>query len=148
MDNCLCHIPDYNYREYPITDDVKINNSSIQIPTFNGINIEELKNKVICEYGGIIQQLECGIQPDLEFLLEEISLIEMNTNIQNTIFSNSYSEISSDKYLLKQNYLSEFKGDSDKVLENLGIDKHIIIDKNEYDKLDKYEKDVIYLITE
>jgi len=43
-------------------------------------NIDELKNKIICEYLGIIDKLECGIQLDLEFLLEEISLVDILEN--------------------------------------------------------------------
>lgn len=43
-------------------------------------NIDELKNKIICEYNGIIDKLECGIQSDLEFLLEEISLVDILEN--------------------------------------------------------------------
>ena len=39
--------------------------------------IECLKKKVICEYNEILRQLECGIQPDIENLLEEISLIDI-----------------------------------------------------------------------
>jgi hypothetical protein len=43
-------------------------------------NLQELKNKIICEFLGIIDNLECGIRPDLEFLLEEISLVEIEEN--------------------------------------------------------------------
>ena len=43
-------------------------------------NIDKLKNKIICEYLGIIDKLECGIQLDLEFLLEEISLVDIIEN--------------------------------------------------------------------
>lgn len=43
-------------------------------------NIDELKDKIICEYIGIIDKLECGIQLDLEFLLEEISLVDILEN--------------------------------------------------------------------
>lgn len=46
-------------------------------------NIGELKKKIICEYLGILNNLECGIKPNLEFLLEEISLIW--TKIYSTI---------------------------------------------------------------
>ena len=35
----------------------------------------ELKEKIICEFNQIIDKLRCGIQPDLEFLLQEISMI-------------------------------------------------------------------------
>ena len=55
-------------------------NNNIQelFPIIHDIN--ELKRKVICEYIGIIDKLECGTQPDLEFLLEEISLIDILEN--------------------------------------------------------------------
>lgn len=36
-----------------------------------------LKEKIIQDYLNILNQLECGIKPDLEMLLEEISLIDM-----------------------------------------------------------------------
>jgi hypothetical protein len=35
-----------------------------------------LKEKIIFDYFKIIDNLECGIRTDLEFLLEEISLIQ------------------------------------------------------------------------
>ena len=38
-------------------------------------NLCELKNKIIQDFLAIVNKLECGIQPDLEFLLEEISLV-------------------------------------------------------------------------
>ena len=34
-----------------------------------------LKNKIIGEFLDVIKKLECGIQPDLELILQEISLI-------------------------------------------------------------------------
>ena len=34
-----------------------------------------LKCKIVEDYKHILAQLECGIQPDLEFILEEISLV-------------------------------------------------------------------------
>lgn len=43
-------------------------------------NLQELKDKIIYEYLKIIDNLECGIHPDLEFLLEEISLVEIMEN--------------------------------------------------------------------
>lgn len=43
-------------------------------------DIDELKDKIIQEYLGIIDKLECGIQTDLEFLLEEISLVDILEN--------------------------------------------------------------------
>ena len=39
-----------------------------------------LRTKIICDFHDIIRQLECGIQPDVELLLEEISLMYINSN--------------------------------------------------------------------
>ena len=38
-------------------------------------NIQDLKEKIICEYSEIIDKLECGIQIDLEPLLRKISYV-------------------------------------------------------------------------
>ena len=66
--------------EFQIQDNIITHNEHIRelFPLVNDIN--ELKNKVICEYNNIINKLECGIQLDLEFLLEEISLIDILEN--------------------------------------------------------------------
>lgn len=40
-------------------------------------NLDELKEKTICDFMHVLDQLECGIQPDLEIILEEISLINI-----------------------------------------------------------------------
>ena len=73
MDNCRCN-PIQKPFEFPIIDN---NNSNIYIedyyPEIN--NLCDLKKKIICDFYDIINKLECGIQPDLEFLLQEISLI-------------------------------------------------------------------------
>lgn len=39
----------------------------------------DLKRKVISDVYRLLKQLECGVQPDLELILQEISLIEINT---------------------------------------------------------------------
>lgn len=66
--------------EFEISDNSYINN--VVDISFDGKccccsdnSLYELKQKVICEFQQIIDQLECGIQPDLELLLQEISLI-------------------------------------------------------------------------
>lgn len=60
--------------EFPIQ-----NSTSLNIPFEDDeIDLEgmcELKQKIICDFQNILKQLECGIQPDLEFLLEEISAV-------------------------------------------------------------------------
>lgn len=40
-----------------------------------------LKNKIICEYNKVLDRLECGIKSDIQNILEEISLVEINSYI-------------------------------------------------------------------
>ena len=85
INNCGCNTPKIIPIEYSIPENYNINYYQIpEVKTYTS-NIEELKDKIICEYLGIINNLECGIQPDLEFLLEEISLVEINDNGTYTI---------------------------------------------------------------
>lgn len=77
--NCGCIELDFRLRESEIQTPIKKQpNIHLDIPNYT--DIQELKNKVICEYDKIIYQLECGIQPDLEFLLQELSLIDIYEN--------------------------------------------------------------------
>lgn len=80
MNRCGCN-PIQEPFEFSIGDiDFGSNGAKIQelFPIIN--NIDEFKDKIICEYIGIIDKLECGIQLDLEFLLEEISLVDILEN--------------------------------------------------------------------
>ena len=69
----------------PSPFEFQISKSPIKSKTLKGLpelfpiehNLCELKQKIIQEYLQIIDKLECGIQKDLEFLLEEISLIDI-----------------------------------------------------------------------
>lgn len=113
-----------------------------------------LKEKIIQDYFDIINNLECGIQPELENILEEISLIEMNSNwnfaVSKKVFSSDDDE--DEDYLRRGKYLSEFESEEekDKAIKNLGLDKvkHIIVSKAEFDNLDEYVKDAIYFVTQ
>ncbi len=49
-------------------------------------NLCELKQKIINDFQDILNKLQCGIQPDLEFLLQEISLVYINTNENIVLF--------------------------------------------------------------
>ena len=76
--NCGCNDPTNHYIEFHICGSIeKTSSSSIQLPRGDS-HIDELKDKIICEYFNIIDKLECGIQEDLRTLLEEISLLEIN----------------------------------------------------------------------
>lgn len=80
MNRCGCN-PIQEPFEFKILEDYKgFYKGKLQelFPIIN--NIDDLKNKIICEYSGIIDKLECGIQLDLEFLLEEISLVDILEN--------------------------------------------------------------------
>lgn len=71
--NCGC-IPSSQPFEYPI-----ISNSTniiLNFPKKRKSDLE-LKEKIICDYFKIINKLECGIQENLEFLLQKISLIDI-----------------------------------------------------------------------
>lgn len=71
MMKCNC-IPNSEQFEFEIPEENQI---YISFNVQDNSNIDKLKRKIICEYLEIINKLKCGIQPDLEFLLEEISLI-------------------------------------------------------------------------
>ena len=79
MNRCGCN-PIPGPFEFKIPSNLTRNNYNIQelFPIIN--DISELKKKIICEYLGIINKLECGIWEDLEFLLEEISLVDIMEN--------------------------------------------------------------------
>lgn len=71
--DCRCKTPNYKNLEFQINDDIIIQ----QNVTFSEIkkDYSKLKQKIICEYYEIINQMECGIYPDLSWILDEISLI-------------------------------------------------------------------------
>lgn len=115
---------------------------------------ECLREKIIQDYFDIISKLECGIQPELENILEEISLIEMNSNWNFTVSKKVFTTESEEEedYLKRGKYFSEFETEEEKdqAAKNLGVDriKHIIVSKLEFDNLDEYVKDAIYFVTQ
>lgn len=76
MKQCGCN-PIQEPYEFPILTNSENNSPNIYIEDYySNINsLCELKKKIICDFYSIINKLECGIQPDLEFLLQEISLV-------------------------------------------------------------------------
>lgn len=93
------------------------------LPNSNEIDWCKLQSKVICGFEKVVKQLQCGIQPDIEIILEEISLIFMNTcgyNVAKKMYS---TDIEEDYFLRHNHFLSEFETqeEKDQVLLNLGI---------------------------
>ena len=81
MTRCGCN-PIPEPFEFKIKDSVRLNNlNGYSTELFSQQNnLQELKDKIIYEYLKVIDNLECGIHTDLEFLLEEISLVEIMEN--------------------------------------------------------------------
>lgn len=87
--NCGCNDPTHHYIEFHIHGHIdKTSSPSIQLPKEDS-HIDELKDKIICEYINIIDKLECGIQEDLRNLMEEISLLEINEESFGITYSNT-----------------------------------------------------------
>ena len=85
-----CCKPIISLFEFEINDDIFISNSSDLIPIEPETDIDLLKDKVICEYKKIISDIERGQRPDIEFLLEEISAIDIEKEIDNREFIIQY----------------------------------------------------------
>ena len=93
------------------------------LPNTNDKDFDTLQRKIVCDFKKVIKQLECGIQPDIEIILEEISLLFMNDcgyNVAKKMYS---TDIEDDYFLRHDNFLSEFDTQEEKnqVLLNLGI---------------------------
>ena len=93
------------------------------LPNTNDEDFDKLQNKIICDFKKVIKQLECGIQPDIEIILEEISLLFMNGcgyNVAKKMYS---TDLEDDYFLRHDNFLSEFDTQEEKnqVLLNLLI---------------------------
>lgn len=87
----ICCKPIIPIFEFDISNDIFIpGNKNITLPIQPETDIDLLKDKIICEYKLIITELEQGHKPDLEFLLEEISLVDLNQEIDNREFYIQY----------------------------------------------------------
>lgn len=150
--NCGCNPPMRGPIDFNIIDPPSFYIDSVTLLPRGTDRDDCLKEKIIQEYLDIINKLECGIQPDIENILEEISLIDMKNNWNFSVAKEIFSSIPEEEdYLRRSQYLSEFKNkeEKEKVLKNLGIDgmKHVILSKREFDQLKEYDKDTIYFVT-
>ena len=110
MGCCKCCPPVIPIFEFEINDDIFIpSKKNVKIPIAPETDINLLKQKVICEYLFIISELEKGHQLEIEPVLEEISAIDLEQELDNREFIIQY-------YL---NYTSEYGIDSSSYMENI-----------------------------
>ena len=72
MNRCGCN-PIQEPFEYTIKENSrkKINGNFKELFPIE-IDVNKLKEKLICEFEEILDKLECGLHPELEFLLEDL----------------------------------------------------------------------------
>lgn len=92
MSCCKCCSPIIPIFEFDISDDIFTSSAgdNINIPIVPETDIDLLKDKIICEYKLIISKLEQGHKPDLDFLLEEISTVDLENELDNREFIVQY----------------------------------------------------------
>lgn len=91
MSCCKCCPPVIPIFESDISNDIFISNvKDISLPIIPRTDIDLLKDKIICEYKLIISKLEQGHRQDLEFLLEEISVVDLERELDNREFIIQY----------------------------------------------------------
>ena len=91
MSCCRCCKPIIPIFEFPISDDIFISTrQDVKLPIQPETDIDLLKDKIICEYKLIISELERGHKPELEFLLEEISAVDLENELDNREFIIQY----------------------------------------------------------
>lgn len=83
MKQCNCNHTSEQF-EFPIIDDNI--NYKFKFKQSNSGDFCKLKYKIICDFQEILNSLKCGIQPDLELLLQEISLIYINNEKNIVLF--------------------------------------------------------------
>ena len=80
--NCGCWKPT-PYEEYELPKVVYPILPKLELPLSEEEPcLGELKDKIINEYKDILDSLECGIQPPLEFLLDEITFVEVYKDLE------------------------------------------------------------------
>ena len=91
MGCCKCCKPIIPIFEYNISDDIFISGvKDINLSITPETDIDLLKDKIICEYKQIVSELEAGHRPNLEFLLEEISAVDLENELDNREFIIQY----------------------------------------------------------
>lgn len=91
MSCCKCCQPIIPVFEFDISNDILVSDQKdLVLPIIPETDIDLLKDKIICNYKLIISELEQGRKPDLEFLLESISAVDIEKEIDNREFIIQY----------------------------------------------------------
>ena len=91
MNCCKCCSPIIPIFEFNLSDDIFISSiKDINLPIVPETDVDLLKDKIICEYKLIISELEKGHKPNLEFLMEEISAVDLENELDNREFIIQY----------------------------------------------------------
>lgn len=109
---------------------------------FGDCSYEEIQEEIICDFLEILNQLECGIRPDLN---------KVNLNIMKIESMNIAGNRCNGEFLKRRNYLSEFETEKEKrsAVENLGLFDTELLTENNYNVLEKDNKlkeNTIYFI--
>ena len=144
MNGCGCNKPrEYQY-EYEITSSTIVNEKECCF----GITYEstrKLKDKVICDFLDILNQLECGIKPNLDEINLNIMRIESINICQNKKAGCGFNP---NQFLQRANYLSEFSTVNEKstAVRNLGLYNVEIMTENNYEALEHKLDDTLYFV--
>jgi len=91
MSCCKCCLPIISDFEFEISNDIFISDyKDINLSIVPETDIDLLKDKIICEFKLIISELEQGHRPNLEFLLEEISAVDLEKELDDREFIIQY----------------------------------------------------------
>lgn len=104
--------------EFKICDATYINPSRIELPYGNDSDLCALRNKILSDYCDILNKLECGIQLDLELILEKISIMEMNNNCSFNSLKQIYQSNDNQSECLGDEYIIELIDKSHRELSN------------------------------
>lgn len=86
-----CCIPINQDFEFPINNNILTVNDKISININDDYtDIELLKNKIICDYQKFLTELYKGKKPDISTILEEISIVDLDSDLDKREFIIQY----------------------------------------------------------
>ena len=107
--NCGCQEITNDPFEFEIKDELVYFYSDYNLlPDIKNNDLDKLQKRIICDFTKVIRQLECGIQPDIEIILEEISLIYMNNYNYYGVVRKATEDNDDDDEVLDEGVTSDF----------------------------------------